>query len=160
VACCCSSFQVCVVPIVISVFLLPNGTRILCVSIITDFEGLRWDRPRDGRWVGQAFRPGGGKQTVNEWGTNKRMQTVDGGRQAAVGQAFQPGGGGIPSTNQGTNKRMQDRGMDGRLQTADRRRTGFPACQGESKPSTNGGTNKRMRERRPRTADGGRTASP
>jgi hypothetical protein len=47
------------------------------------------------------------------------MKTVDGGRQTAIGQAFQLVG--KQTVNEwGTNKRME---------TADRRRTGVPACQ-------------------------------
>jgi hypothetical protein len=60
----------------------------------------------DGRLRQDRLSSLSGRQTVNEWETNKRIQTA----------------------------------------TADRRRTGFPACQ---KPSTNGKTNQRMQ-----TADG------
>jgi len=55
----------------------------------------------DGRpWtvVGRAFQSAGGR-TVNEWGTNQRMETADRGRQTAVAQAFQPVREGKPSTN-------------------------------------------------------------
>jgi hypothetical protein len=45
---------------------------------------------------GQAFQPVGEGQTVNEWGTNKRMRAADGrprsGWWTVVGEAFQPVG--------------------------------------------------------------------
>jgi len=54
---------------------------------------------------------------------------MDGGRQTAAGRASQPVE--EQTVNEwGTNKRIQtaDRGMDDGQWTADRRRTGFPAC--------------------------------
>jgi hypothetical protein len=59
-------------------------------------DGERW-------YIAQAFEPVGG-ETVNEWGTNKRMETADRRRQTAVyrwttvdggstAQSFRPAGG-------------------------------------------------------------------
>jgi hypothetical protein len=102
-------------------------------------------RMEGGRWTVEvarrAFQPVG-EVAVNEWGTNKRIQTADRGRQTAVGQAFQP-------VREVGRQRMGN--IDRGRRTADRRRTGFPACQG-SGPSTNG---ERINEFRPQTADGG-----
>jgi hypothetical protein len=96
------------------------------------------------------------ERTVNEWGTNKRMRTADGGRQTAkwtmdsrpqtvVGQAFQPVRRSGPSTNGERINECGPRTADGRP-----RRAGFPACQG-GQTVNEWGTNQRIR---PRTAGG------
>jgi hypothetical protein len=88
-----------------------------------------------------------GRQAVNEWGTNQRIQTADGRPR----QDRLSGLSGRQTVNEWeTNKRIQT------ARTADHGRTGFPACR-EGRPSTNG---KRINEFRPLTADHGRTGFP
>jgi hypothetical protein len=90
-------------------------------------------------------RSGEGEPSTNG-GTNQRMQTADGGRQTAVGWAFQPVRGGADR------QRMGERINECGSRTADRRRTGFPACQGGADCQRMG---ERINEWRPRTVEGG-----
>ena len=77
-------------------------------------ESDRGPRTADGSSTG--FPASQGEQTVNEWGTNQRMETADRGPRTAVAQAFRFLRGEQTVNEWGTNQRMET--ADGRRQTA------------------------------------------